>query len=442
MSFKYIIKLIFAYIKKFKAIIIFGIAIGVILFALLNLLIPKITQSKKQTIGITGRFRPDDLPKGILILISQGLTSLDGSNLIPSLAESWETPDKGKTWIFKIKDNIYWQDGTEVKSYDINYDFSDVSIERPDEKTIKFVLEKGPYSPFPSVLTKPIFKKGLLGTGEWKVKKISVNNAYVQELILESGKDILDYKFYPTVDRTKLAFKLGKIDKIVNVADPTPFNSWNNTYIESSIEYSQIVTLFFNTKDEILSDKSVRQALFYAIDKKGFNYRAESPINPNSWAYNPQLKTYDFDQEKAKQLLDKLPNEMRNNFEIKLISTPTLLPIAEEILSDWEKVGIKSQILVSSIIPTEFQAFLTVFEIPNDPDQYPIWHSTQNETNISNFENPRIDKLLEDGRIELAIEKRREIYLEFQRFLLEELPAAFLYHPNVYTISRLKLFDI
>lgn len=441
MSFKYIVKLILAYFTRFKAIIIFGIILGVILFTLLNILIPKITIGNKKIIGITGRYRPNDLPESILSLIGDGLTAIDGSNVKPSLAKSWETPDKGKTWIFKIKDNISWQDQTEVFSNDINYDFSDVIIERPNKKTIKFVLEKGPYSPFPSVLSKPVFKKGLLGTGNWKVKKISVNNTYVQELILEKSKDILHYKFYPTLDRTKLAYKMGKIDIISDIFDPTPFDTWKNSEVQSSTDYSQIVTLFFNTKDEILSDKSTRQALFYAIDKSNFSTRAESPINRNSWAYNPQLKNYDYDKEKSKQLLEKLPDEMRNKLEINLVSTPTLLTVAEKIAKDWSDVGIKSQILVSSIIPSEFQAFLTIFEIPIDPDQYPIWHSTQTETNISKFSNPRIDKLLEDGRIELSIEKRREIYLEFQRFLLEELPAAFLYHPQLYSISKKIFFN-
>lgn len=441
MNFKYINRLIIAYFSKFKAIIFLGVFLGIILFTLLNIFIPKITSGKKQTIGITGRFRPNDLPQNILSLISQGLTALEESDIKPSLSESWETPDKGKTWIFKLKDNIYWQDQTVVKSYDINYDFIDVNIDRLDEKTIKFVLENGPYSPFPTVLTRPIFKKGLLGTGDWNVKEISVNNSYVQELILEKGKDIIHYKFYPTLDRTKLAYKLGKIDKITNILDPSSFDTWTNSEIQSETDYSQIVTLFFNTKDEILSDKTTRQALTYAINKKILGIRAESPINRNSWAYNPQLKTYDFDQEKANDFLNKLPDEMKDKTNIKFVSTPSLLPVAEKIVKDWENVGIKSQILVSSIIPTDFQVYLAIFEIPKDPDQYPIWHSTQTETNISKFSNFRIDKLLEDGRIELSLEKRREIYLEFQRFLLEEIPAAFLYHPKIYSVSRKKLFN-
>lgn len=436
MSLRYIIKLTLAYFSRFKFIILIGILIGIIIFLFINLSLPKFFQGKKEIIGITGRYRPNELPQEILIKISRGLTRIEDSNILPDIASSWESTDKGKTWIFELKDDVYWQDGTKLTSYDINYEFSDVSIEKPDEKTIIFTLDKGAYSPFPSVLTKPIFKKGLLGTGDWKVKKISITNTYVQEIILTKEKELLHYKFYPTTDRTKLAYKLGKINQILGVLDPTPFYTWDNSIISNNIEKSQVVTIFFNTQDKILSDKTVRQALFYAIDKDSLGERAESPINPESWAYNPQLKSYDYDKEKAKEMIDDLPDEIKGSLDIKLVSTTSLLDIAEKISKDWEAVGVKTHILVSSIVPSEFQAFLTIFDIPDDPDQYVIWHSTQSETNISKFLSQRIDKLLEDGRVTLDLEERRKIYLDFQKYLLEDVPAAILYHPNYFTITR------
>ncbi|MGB9637438.1 MAG: peptide-binding protein, partial [Microgenomates group bacterium] len=68
-------------------------------------------------------------------------------------------------------------------------------------------------------------------------------------------------------------------------------------------------------------------------------------------------------------------------------------------------------------------------------DQYSFWHSTQSN-NLSGFKNFRIDKLLEDGRKTLAEEERKNIYFDFQRFLVEESPVVFLIHPTVYCVSR------
>ena len=87
-------------------------------------------------------------------------------------------------------------------------------------------------------------------------------------------------------------------------------------------------------------------------------------------------------------------------------------------------------------VPVDYDAFLATVDIPKDPDQYSLWHSTQATTNISKYKNPRIDKLLEDGRTELDQDTRKKIYLDFQRFLVEDVPAIFLYHPIFYTISR------
>ena len=61
--------------------------------------------------------------------------------------------------------------------------------------------------------------------------------------------------------------------------------------------------------------------------------------------------------------------------------------IREAISDNWESVGIKTAVQVFSIIPSEFQVFLTIYDIPKDPDQYTIWHSTQVARNISKYSN-------------------------------------------------------
>ena len=436
-SFRYLIRLIFAFIKRFKVLILSGILIGVLIFLIFGYIAPKIIGNKTEKIGITGRYHTDNIPSNIQHMIGQGLTFVNNNSEVePSLAEKWETPDKGQTWIFHIKDNIFWQDKTPVTSSDINYNFSDVSIEKPDDKTIIFKLNDR-FAPFPSVVSQPVFKKGLLGSGEWRVKKIIMTGGYVQELIIVKGKEKKIYKFYPTEESTKTAFKLGQVDDIKEIYNPNPLNEWPIVKTEKTNDPNLVVTLFFNTQDPVLSEKSLRQALDYAIDKTIFDGpRSISTISELSWAYNPQIKPYSFDQEKAKEIIDGLPDEAKKDLKIKLVSSPILLSVAEKISTDWKAVGVDSQILVSSVIPQDFQAYLAILDIPNDPDQYTIWHSTQNVSNISNYKNPRIDKLLEDGRAELDMIERRKIYLDFQRFLLEDVPAAFLYSPSTYEISR------
>ena len=435
---RYFVRLSTTFLHKFRGMLLAGIIFGISLFFLIRFLFPLFLTGSTKRIGITGRFHTDNLPNEILSKVSGGLTTIGSSQEAePDIAKSWESPDRGKTWYFYLDEDVGWQDGKKIVSSDISYNFSDVTIEKPDAKTLVFKL-KDEYAPFPTVVSDPVFKKGLLGTGEWVVDKITLSGGYVQSLTLKnSSKDRLIYKFYPTEERSKLAFRLGQVDYLEDIYNPEPFSEWKILDLELEIDQTKVVTIFFNTQDKFLSDKSLRQALNYAIDKSTFaQSRALSSISPLSWAYNSQVKPYNYDQARAKQIVSELPNEIKNNLKISLTTPPILLSQAEKISQNWKDIGVNCDVLVSSSIPGDFQAYLAILDIPADPDQYSIWHSTQGSTNISKYSSPRVDKLLEDGRAELDIEERKKIYIDFQRFLVEDTPAIFLYHPTIYTIER------
>lgn len=437
-SLRYYFRFFYAFVSKFKGLLILSGIVGIIAFILFNLFAPVFFKGRTQRIGMVGRYHTDNLPIGILNQIGDGLTKIEPDGTVsPNLASSWESPDKGKTWIFTLKDGYLWQDGDKLTSKTVVYEFTDVEIEKPDEKTIVFTL-KDPFAPFPSVVSKPTFKKGLLGTGEWSVNKVTLSGSYIENLTLvdkQQNKRI--YKFYPTEENAKLAYTQGQIDIISDLFDASPISTWKTANVETDVSKNKIVTVFFNVNDRILSDKSLRQALIYAINKKGLpGDRAIGPISPSSWVFNPLVKPYDFSLDRAKEILDDLPEEQTKDLKLTLVSTPFLLQTAEQVANYWRELGIDVTVLVSSIVPTQFQAYLTMIDVPTDPDQYSLWHSTRASENISGYANPRIDKLLEDGRTELNLEERRKIYLDFQRFLVEDSPAAFLYHPETYTITR------
>jgi peptide/nickel transport system substrate-binding protein len=433
------VRLVLAFISRFKILIIASIILGILFFFVFKFLLPVISGGSTTRIGITGRYNVSNLPNNILEMIGDGLTKLDeNGNVEPNLVTSWETPDKGKTWVFKLKNNLTWQDGKKVTSSTISYAFSDVTIEHPDESTIVFKLQHD-YSAFPVIVSKPVFKKGLLGTGEWKVKNLSLSGTYVDHMTLQknTGEKII-YKFYPDEGRTKLAFEMGETDSIEGLINPTPFSTWPKVKVAKNINTGEYVAVFFNTKDNLLADKEIRQALAYGINKdKLGDMRALGPISIDSWAYNPQVKPYTYDFEKAKSIINNHKKEAKvNEVSINLTIPPILLPEGEKIAKDWEAIGLKINLEVSATVPSEYQALLAILDIPEDPDQYSIWHSTQTATNLTKYHNDRIDKLLEDGRSQLDVSDRKKTYLDFQRFLVEDSPAVFLYYPASYTISR------
>lgn len=436
---RYYFSLIAAFFIRFKWIFLLGIISGLLFFLSLNFLGSNIFQVGRERIGMVGRYRLDNLPNSILGYVSQGLTSIDeNGNISPAVASSWESQDGGKTWIFHIDENKKWQDGKKITSSDIKINFSDVIVEKPDTKTIVFKLQT-PFAPFPIVLAKPVFKKGLLGTGEWEVKKVTVVGNYVEQIRLTKKKEKdMVFKFYPTEERAKLALKLGTVDKLMDIFNPEPFDAWKTLDVEKNVDYERFTAVFFNnSKEKKTSDKTLRQALTYAIDKDKFEQvRAIGPISPNSWAYNPQVKPYDYDLAKAKEMIKDLSKDVSNDLSLNIATTPVLLGEAEEIARNWRDLGISVNVQVISSIPENFDAFLAVVDIPKDPDQYSLWHSSQEASNISNYKNARIDKLLEDGRTVTNKSERKKIYLDFQRFLVEDSPVAFLYHPTSYTITR------
>ncbi len=439
-NFRYFFRLIGAILGRFKLLILISIFAGIAFFFALRYILPLFSASKVVRIGATGAYSADSLPYSVLSMVSSGLTKLDKDGTpIPDLAESWESPDNGKTWIFTLKDNLYWQDGKKVVSKDISYPFSDVTTNYPNDKTISFTL-KNPYSAFPTVVSRPVFRTGLLGTGSWRVTGITLNGSIVEQLILRNKKrEETIFKFYPTEENAKLAFELGQVDKLTDIFIPSPLDTWKKIKISKTINTDEYVAVFFDTQNKLLNEKNLRQALAYAINKDalGGGERAISPISIDSWAYNPQVKTYNYDLNKAKSMIDDYKKSAKiNEVDITLTTPPLLLSQAESVQKDWQAAGVNVTLQVVSDIPTDYQAFLAVFDIPEDPDQYTIWHSTQVSTNITHYQNPRIDLLLENGRTEINTNDRKQTYMDFQRFLVEDSPAAFLYYPTIYTIAR------
>src|SRR5581483_10094915 len=138
-----------------------------------------------------------------------------------------------------------------------------------------------------------------------------------------------------------------------------------------------------------------------------------------------------------KVYLDKVKNPKA---PIVLTATSSLENVGKQVVPAWNAQGINSSLKVESGIPQNFQALLISQDIPADPDQYSLWHSTQLETNISHESSPRVDKDLEDGRKESDIDKRKASYADFQKVLLDDSPAAFLYFPK-YNVVFLKKIE-
>jgi peptide/nickel transport system substrate-binding protein len=227
-----------------------------------------------------------------------------------------------------------------------------------------------------------------------------------------------------------------------------------NLYKELGSGYTY---LGFNLKHKPFDDVRVRKAINYAIDKQeiidgvylGLGINIASPYKPGTRWSNPNLQPYPYDPAKAKALLKEAGFIDANNdgilerdgkpfsFEIITNQNKERENSAVLIQRRLKEVGIEVKIraiewasFISRFIKTgDFDVVCLGWGLGLDPDQYSIWHSSQqggDKFNFINYSNPKVDALLEQGRTELNPDKRQKIYHEFAKVLLEDSPIVYL----------------
>lgn len=475
-----------AFVSKYRRTLLLGLFIGVVTVWFFPRLIVYLPQQKPvRYIGRVGLFRWVDLPLDIQEKISVGLTSLDETGqAVPVLAERWSTEEDGRVFRFLIKQNLRWQDGRDFTPEDVDYDFSDVQTVRTENEVV-FRLTN-PYAPFPVVVSQPLFREErvrrlffltesrIIGLGEYSVLGIKFKSSFVEQLIIEDDQERIVYRFYPSEHDAIVAFRHGRVDTVEHLAtvDELLPQERERFKVETDINLRQYVALFFNTSDPNFS-KEIRQALNYATQKPDQDdelLRALSPISPLSWAYNAteEINPFSYDPNRALELYTRTPPAQI--LKITLDTAVSLLDDAQRAAQDWIELGRRAEAdcETSKARPVDprknkadeqarrdmdcsrwrievdvrvvrdlqnTQAVLIGREVPPDPDQYTWWHSNQ-QGNISHYQNTRVDKLLEDARTETDQQKRKVMYFEFQKYLVEDVPAIFFYYVPQYTVSR------
>ncbi|KKS70790.1 hypothetical protein A3A14_03085 [Candidatus Daviesbacteria bacterium RIFCSPLOWO2_01_FULL_43_38] len=421
------------------------LAVGVIFLAVVFFLIkvapgffPKETVSE----GIVGVYSHTNLPSSVANLISKPLVSIDKTGRPqPNLAEKWQVNNNATIYTFSLKKDLYWSDGSKAKSSDIKFNLPDVEVSYPNESTLEFKLADS-FTPFPSLLTAPVFKgDSLLGVGGFRVEREERNHGLIKKLLLYpvsgGGLPIVSIRFYPDERTAKTAFELGEVESLIGFPDAVSLQGQPSVEFKRITGFNKLTAIFYNTKDPVLSDKNMRRALSAATPVIDGEEKAKTPVPSLSWAFNSDVKDLLGDHESAKSYLDKV--QSGGDSTITLTTVPSLAFLGEKIVRSWKENGIQAVLRVESGIPQNFQALLLSESIPSDPDQYALWHSTQTNTNLSKYSSPRVDKDLEDGRKTGDLEKRKESYLDFQKVLIDDSPATFLYFPKTQVVYRKKV---
>ncbi len=433
-------EILFYYLKKNILYIIGGIILGFLIVRFwgnINQFYRKIFDTK-DIVGIEGLYTDTSLPSSITHEISYGLTQVNDNGRIglSPIVQNITPENENLNYIVTLKPNFSWHSGKKLTASDIELKINNVETEVINELQLKIITPTA-YAPLTSQLEKPIFKKNLVGLGDYQVDSIVYQDGYIHKLALKSlvkGKKDKTYIFYPSEKDLLNAFKLGEINQAIGLSSKYDFAVWPKVKISPEILSSQkYIAVFINTSKYPI--KQFRQGLAYATPKTNeINERCIGPISPNSWAYNPNIKDYQFNSARAKDLFEKYRVDSLN----LTVTDRRLLAYAQEIKNSWsEHLDLEVSISIeNSIDQDNYDVAIAYAGIPVDPDQYTYWHSTQTNGNITHLNNSRIDKLLEEGRQLFDPIERKQTYLDFQRYLLEESPAIFLSYPTVYNISK------
>lgn len=358
-----------------------------------------------------------------------------------------------------------------------------------DDYTIQITLEK-PYAPFlafamgmelipehilggvrPDKMKEHETNRKPLGSGRYKFVEWKTGDRIVLEANPDwwGGRPYIDriiYRVIPDQNAIAVALEAGEID--VGTITPELFERFQGKEGLKLFEYQQLsyTYLGYNLRRPLFQDVRVRRAITHAIDRQaiveaillGHGTVAHSHSAPIRWDYNPNLTTYDYNPERAKQLLaeagwtpgsDGILTKDGQRFQFSLLTNQN--KVREQVITiiqqQLKEVGIEvepkvvewSSFVSQNLLGQDFDAVVVGWSLGVDPDSYSIWHSSQTEKgrfNFVGFQNERVDKLLEEGRVTTDPEKRKQIYAEMQQILAEEQPYTFLFFPNTIEVLR------
>lgn len=394
------------------------------------------------------------------------------------------------TYIIKLKEDVYWHDGINFTANDVIFTINNLKnnknnsiykenvstiekIEKIDDYTIKIILtEENPFFEykmcFPILASHNYEEETLnsktkipVGTGKYKIDDIEEKSISlilnenekskirkINILLKDSVKDL-----YNSLIRNEIDYMVTDNIKYEEYIGTMGYNVTKSAYRE--YEY-----LVLNNENKILSNKNVRKAISYALDRKSINYNVYNnkylisnfPLDYGSYLYNKK-ESVEYDINKAKEILrndswvykNNSWNKNNNKLEFNLIvneNNKSRILVAEEIKKQLQEIGININIIKvdnnyynNYIKNKKYDIILTGNIISCCPDL----QSYFGENNLSNFKNEEVKEILKDI-INIDEEKiLEEKYFKLAEIYQEEIPFINLYFNSLFVLSRTNL---
>ncbi|GHV39407.1 glutathione ABC transporter substrate-binding protein [Spirochaetia bacterium] len=437
-----------------------------------------------------------DFDQMVIFAVQDTLLKKDwehGGEVIPYLAESYEVSPDGKQIKIKIRDNVYFHDGTKLTAEDfrwtydetlrfpiapvlwINYDHTEVVDD------LNFIIHlSNPYAPFLNILCSrvgPVMSKAYwekvgdegyaqkpIGTGPYKFVEVLSGN----QIVLERNDNYwgekpefkrVIIKTTPDVNTQIMAIETGDADVAVGVPIDNLLSINNPDVVWDSTAANTTAMLWFNMMDDrpLIQDINFRKAVQYAINKDAINqgiYGGNATMidiygdikfsgRPPAGTYS----TYEYNQTKAKEYLAKSSYKPGQEFRVITWAGNVTEKIAQIIQGNLQEVGINMR-----LVATDTATFYdTLRNTGNWDAQY--WTTGSSIMDMDSLGNSflysryepkfkdhikypqgeRLDYLCRTGRVEPDPAKRIEIYREAVSIVNDEAYQIYT-HVDVNTV--------
>lgn len=418
--------------------------------------------------------------------------SADATEIEPALAKSWDISKDELTYTFHLR-TAKFSDGSPITADDVAYSINRArsnprawgflvtaveSITAPDEKTVVLKLSE-PHTPiladlaiyaFAVIPEEQVKAAGSGGTGEaptgtyFTDAPIVTSGPYYvasyepnSEVVLKANKyfwgdkprvNTVNVKIIPNDNDRVLALKSGNVDVIEN--PPVSQREQIDADPNLTVDYfnsTRVDMLLMNNKNKYLSNIKVRHAIRYALDMETMNefaYKGKAVIGTSPMPYkmqywNDDLEPWPHDVDKAKQLLAEAGYPDGFSLDLITVAGDTIQEAKAVSMQDSLKdVGINVEISAYELQtaynnedkPDYDMGFRYWTNDIIDPDEVASFLiSPASASNLTNWENPEVAKLVVQARKEGDKDKRAQLYNEIQQIHYEKMPFIPLLYP-------------
>lgn len=427
----------------------------------------------------------------LLELIYETLVTLDQDlNIVPLLAESWQFNADSTQLTMKLREGVFFHDGSTFDSADVKATFTRIldeatgaaarsnytsiqSIETPDPFTVVFNLNTPdvPILAAMASINAAIVSEEAVAANEFEKKAIGTGPFVLEQWIPEEKTtlkrndnwwiegpylDGIELRVIPNEATIVAALRAGEVDFAL-INDPLAAILLKD---DPNIVLNRVPALAYhvfqlNASRPPMDKLEVRQAMSCAIDRQEVLETASlgegtvtGPLTIPAYRLEPsEFFCYQRDLDKARQLLAAAG--LPDGFSLKTIvanaEPPTALSEAQVIQAQLAEVGIKLEIeamelsvYVDRWLKGDFDTAVALNG--GRPDPYTMyaryWTKAGNLQGVANWIDDLTDDLMARGRVESDPSKRFEIFAQFQRHIVEQAPWIWLYNGYEYTAHQ------